>query len=369
MPTVFFGPFVGEFGWELAHWQWWVRRMCLEDFKDHRKIACSFPGRAAFYPYIDEFWPLPEDFLGSGFIPWGYATAGWRHGLPGIYTERHARIRVPEQWFKWPLPFRYGPSAIQYIFRPQKVNEIKLKTPDVEPQAGQLLAALKKRLPEDTQFFVPWQVNEYKPQDLTFGLEVAAAPRGLSDFRTRPIPIEAQRLEILRATPSGKEAFKRIFPGNAQLIGVFPRRIAVRRSDRNWPKGRYLQLIQLLQNKFPENKVAIFGEPGGAYFAGEIPEGCISLIDVPVEMRLDLQLAALENCVFVLGAASGGISMAMAAGCPVLCWGYEYNVDMIHRYNLFNVPLVFYPKMQPSVGEAIRLAQSFYWALKHNYFH
>lgn len=365
MRTVFFGPFVGEFGWEMARWQWWVRKVCLEEFKDFRKIACSFPGRAAFYPNVDEFWPLPQSFLNLKLIPWGYITAGWREGWPGHYTEKQTCVPVPDSWSDGPKPVRFMARAVRRIFPPVRVNETRLGTPDVEPRAVALLDEFKRRLPQDTVFFMPWKMNKYGKAGLVFGVEIDDKPKGLSSFKTQPIPYSAQQVECLRPTSKGEDLFRRMCPENRRLVAVFPRHIAVRRSDRNWAKSKYQKLISLLQIKFPELQVALFGEPGGAYFAGDAPKGCLNLIDAPQDMRLDLQLAALKNSVFALGGASGGLSMAMAAGCPVLWWGYEYASDMVHRCNPLGTPMLFYPSMHPSVEEVMRLAQSVYWMTQH----
>lgn len=41
-PTVFFGPFVGELGWEMLFWQGLVRKMSRGHFRDHDRIAAIF---------------------------------------------------------------------------------------------------------------------------------------------------------------------------------------------------------------------------------------------------------------------------------------------------------------------------------------
>jgi ADP-heptose:LPS heptosyltransferase len=56
----FAGPWVGEFGWEIARWQNGLRRLFLEH-PDHYKIAMSSLGQHPLYDEADEFWILPED--------------------------------------------------------------------------------------------------------------------------------------------------------------------------------------------------------------------------------------------------------------------------------------------------------------------
>src|SRR5258708_38385520 len=95
MKTVFFGPFIGEFGWELLFWQGWVRKMCRNEFRNHHKVVASYPGRQAFYPYADEVWPLPERFLNLKVSGHSYFTDGWRGGYPG----KHEGVQEPRLLF------------------------------------------------------------------------------------------------------------------------------------------------------------------------------------------------------------------------------------------------------------------------------
>jgi len=60
-PVLFFGPWYGEFGWELTKWQGGVRKMALES--NRRIVVMSFCGHEVLYEYADEFWltpPLPS---------------------------------------------------------------------------------------------------------------------------------------------------------------------------------------------------------------------------------------------------------------------------------------------------------------------
>jgi len=54
------GPWMGEFGGELEHWHAYLRHLKRFEYKDRYMVSCSFPGRAAFYPFAEEFWELPE---------------------------------------------------------------------------------------------------------------------------------------------------------------------------------------------------------------------------------------------------------------------------------------------------------------------
>jgi len=58
---LFAGPWIGEFGWELARWQGAVRRRARES--GLYTIVMSHPGHHVLYECADEFWELPQAFL------------------------------------------------------------------------------------------------------------------------------------------------------------------------------------------------------------------------------------------------------------------------------------------------------------------
>lgn len=54
MRVAYFGPWIGEFGWELMAWQAWCRQ---ESRKYDKSYACSFPDMAPLYSDFAEFIP------------------------------------------------------------------------------------------------------------------------------------------------------------------------------------------------------------------------------------------------------------------------------------------------------------------------
>jgi hypothetical protein len=352
--TVFFGPFIGELGWELAYWQGWVRKVCKGQFKDYRKIAASVPGREPFYPYVDEFRPLPESFLKLGISGHAYYADGWRGGYPGkqvdVYTLREVLGRLRR--VQWPQPVSV---------------EQPLRTPDVEPQAESMLAHFKEQLPEDTLYFVPWKMNHYEPDRLDFGTSIlpGVLPRSDEGQASKPIDFEFQQPEYLEPTPEGEKAFRKIMADERKLIAIFPRCRIVRRADKNWPREKYLGVIQALQAARPDFVVAIFGEPGGAYFADGVPDGCLDLINPQPARRMDLQLAALKRCVMALGGLSGSLLVALAAGCPALVWGYLGEQARFYCENFMGTPMIYYSSVNPSVDTVVGLSQSLLLMLRN----
>ena len=344
--TVFFGPFIGEFGWELLFWQGWVRKVCRGKFKDSRKIAASVPGRQPFYPFVDEFWPLPDSFLELGVSGHGYYTDGWRGGYPGKQYEG----------FK----LRSVVGAIRHFRLPDR-NWMEKPTdgPDVEPRAEAMLASFKENLPENAVYFVPWKWNHYEADGLEFGLRI---PDGIVPRSDTPviqkIDFKYQKFDYLESTPLGERALRQIVPDGHGLIALVPRFREIRRADKNWRRQKYLDLIRHLQSSWPDFLVALIGEPGGSYFTNEVPDGCIDLINVDPERRMDIQVAALKRCVCAIGSMSGAMLVALAVGCPTLIWGFASSQARYYRENFMGTPMVYLSEIDPTVSTVVEVLQA-----------
>jgi ADP-heptose:LPS heptosyltransferase len=115
---VFYGPWIGEFGWELMTWQAW----CREDAKQYKKVyACSYPDMKYLY----------EDF--AIFIPHQHPKRhlDWRNVEDVIYEKPegavqiipHKEYRAGQQDFKCfgdtPLDIR----AFDYLIHARGINK------------------------------------------------------------------------------------------------------------------------------------------------------------------------------------------------------------------------------------------------------
>lgn len=337
--TVFFGPFVGELGWEFLHWQGWVRKMCRGPYRDYKKIVCSFPGRQPFYQLADEFWPLPQSFLDLKTSGHSYITDGWRNGYPGI---QHGMRKETNQ--------QSGES--QFVFR-----EDPLPGPSIGDVCEAMLAQFKAHLPPDTRFFVPWQLIHCDEGNFDFGTKLGPGEKIVSRAPIfHPVSFDRQHLEYLTPSAQAAQILAQNVPEPRKFVCVFPRERLVRRPDKNWTKENYAALVRKFQAQWPDVLIAICGEPGGAYFSDGVPAGCLDLINVPVELRLDLQIAALRRSVLAVGAVSGALCIALGANCPSLVFCFDYYVEGWKKANALNTPLVLYPEMNPPVDVIFSLA-------------
>jgi hypothetical protein len=363
--TVFFGPFIGEFGWEIAYWQGWVRRVCREEFKDYRKIASSFPGREPFYPEVDEFWPVSEEFQALEYSAHAYYTDGWRGGLPGVQFV----AQIPRK------NFVDGRVEIEYV---DQWSEKPLDGEDIEPLALAMLAEFEARLPDDARVIVPWKFNQYDADGIEFGVRLddedlpysqSGGPRPRISLK---IHLNHQTPELLKPTAIGRDLFASIIgKDDRPLIALFPRKRDTRRPDKNWPKEKYDQLIPWLQSEYPHYVVAIFGIPGGSEYVDVAPPGCIDLINISDQHRTDIQLAGLGRSVFATGAGTGGHLLSVYAGCPTIFWSKSFPqtkpkseifIEM-RELNPLKTPMYFYPNLQPEVTEAQNVIKGFEMAL------
>ncbi|MEK9135219.1 MAG: hypothetical protein AAB451_02870 [Patescibacteria group bacterium] len=301
--TVFFGPFVGEFGWELLFWHGWVKRLCRTRYKDCYKIACSFPGRYPFYPEVDAFWPLPDEFLKFPISSRNYITDYWNKGKP--------EATVPAN------------------------------LPDVWPRLKRVIADFQKKLPKDTEFIHPWTYRYDKEDKRHYGVDKKYTPYAP--------PYSKQILVKIQPTQKGRETLKKIVSPEEKLIVIFPRKRNFRRPDKNWKKESYQLLINRIQKKLPGYKIAILGEPGGAFFEEGVPKNCLDLINVNPYQRMDIHLAAVSQAKLAVGGQSGGVSFAMAGGAKTITWGNAVFERVIAKENYLNSPLIFLPLSDPSI--------------------
>ncbi|GEM_PF-1640172 len=343
MQTVFFGPFIGEFGWELLYWQGWVRRVCRTHYRDYPKIAASYPGRYPFYTDVDEFWPIPSSFVDLRVSGHGYCADGWRSGYPGV--------NVPKFTFRGALRafFRSCPYEPEW-------SEVPVSTPDIAPHAERILEEFKSRLPDDTLFFVPWRWNRCDPEGLEFGTRIPEEGRpSHARIVVQSIDPEHQLFERLEPTLAGQQEYRARVPEERKHLAVFARHRALRRPDKNWPVEKYVELVRRLQNLWPELQVTILGEPGGTYFSDGVPEGCLDLIQIPSAKRMDVQISALRRSVMAVGSTSGGIQFGLATGCPAVHWGYNVHQPAVQRANFTATPMIYYADVDPSVDTVCTL--------------
>jgi hypothetical protein len=339
--TVVFGPFIGEFGWELLYWHGAVRKLCDSTYKNHHRIAVSLDGRQPFYPLVDEFVSVTPDQLPANYSARGYITDGWRDGLPGESVRRH--LLDPLNLYS---SVRHG-----QISRASRV--IRWKGPSVETFALAILDELKSKYPKETTFVHPFKINQI--DSMKFGHDTSVATKLLANAGCRP-SLESQDLQKLVPSDEARRIIDKIIEPDAKFVAVFPRSRPFRRTDKNWSRENYLSLANhLVQQGFT---VGFLGAKGGSYFAGENTGSYLDFVNLSDCDRLNLHLAVLERSKFAIGAMSGSLLVALAAGCPAIIFGDPRQQLRYYEENYLRTPMIYIATLNPKLEDLIPVIQT-----------
>lgn len=337
-PTVVFGPFVGEFGWELLFWHGVVRHLCRTEFVNFHRIAIAHEGHEPFYPEVHEFRGFSDNELPDGFSARGYISDGWRDGWPAVGagdTYLHPRV-------VWNLLRHRRLQRASYIRH--------WEGPDVEPFAQGILDRLTYDLNNNFTLVSPFEKNEIG--GLIFGHDTRIKSRSLEASSYVP-RLEEQLLQKLMPSESASQQLAEMVDGEREIVALLPRRRDFRRTDKNWSEEKYRDLIDDLQAR--GYLVVLVGAPNGAYFAENLPSGCIDLINCDARSRLDLQIALFQRASASIGAMSGAMLVALASGCPALIFGEPDQQVRYYYENFLNSPLWYLAELNPDPVDVMRL--------------
>lgn len=338
MKTVFFGPFVGEFGWEYLYWHAWVNKVCASEFKDYKKIVSSYPGRESFYLHADEYWPHPEETLSILKSCNGYITDYWFNGFPRPNTSINKKFMGLIPYESW-----------EYI--EQDENQISNKD-----ELNKLLSKYKDILPKDTIFYTPYEDCHFN--DFNFGVKQNNNVISDIDITQTPIPFSKQSFQLLKPTKIACELIKDYLEPDDKIIAIYPRNRAQRRLDKNWTKENYLELISYFKINFPEYKLGIFGAPGQAFFDNDMPGDLVDFINLPDNQRMNIQIAALQQADLAVGSLSGAVLVSRAVGVPTLSWGLARDGSRFHDENRNEIETIFHPIQNPEPEDIQILSSS-----------
>ena len=338
MKTVFFGPFVGEFGWEMLYWHAWVNKVSNGKFKNYKKIVASFSGRESFYPNADEYWAHPEEFNNYFKSSNGYITDFWMNGFPRGNESIQKNLLGILKYESW----KYFESSKNQV--------------DVKLKAEELLNLYKKKLPDDAEYFIPFSRNSFDGKD--FGIFGDQNPKSDISIRQIPIPFKDQLFSILEPPKKTFLVLKDYIDLESPLIAIYPRNRINRRPDKNWNKINYIELINNFKKEYSDHQIGIFGSPGEAFFDDKCPEGCIDLINIPNNQRMNIQVAALKQAKLAIGSLSGAMVVARSCNVPVLTWGLSRDSRRFHDENQLDIETIFHPIQNPTSEEIFKLSSA-----------
>lgn len=320
--TVVFGPFIGEFGWELMHWSMWVENVSKGEFSDFNKIVVSRQGHGCLYPSANEFISIPDQIVHQIRSPRNYISDGLFSGYPGINTD-------------WNFRFR---SAMKDLLHFRVPHKYSVDEPGVDFGLLQELSTFRSQIGRnwkstgELRYYSPFELNHFN--NMAFGFNSHGDLRNMAQpSRVFPIKVKSQSFEklIVPAPKHPKAIESAIMNDEIETVCVFPRRRLDRRIDKNLSEGEYLSIIKVLQSKY---RVAILGTPSGSYFSNGVPFGCIDLINLPQDIRLQEQIRILSDSKFAIGGTSGALLLALRVGIPIKMIGPESELKRLRSYDV-----------------------------------
>ena len=131
-PILFAGPWIGEFGWELARWQGRVRKAagCRQQAAGWYIIVMGDVGHHLLYPYAHEYWEVPRFFREAGF------TRQCDHVRGGPFDRGHKEIAAYLRLLAWLIARELASVGPVHMtiqpqrFRPDEQDIVRLNVPD-----------------------------------------------------------------------------------------------------------------------------------------------------------------------------------------------------------------------------------------------
>ena len=330
---ILFGPFIGEFGWEILFWQGWVKRIIATYGQDlYEYYVCSYGGRKALYPDCVNYIELPQSFILKRYSARGYIVDGWLNGYPGYLPLKIGESISPE---KLEVNLHNKNKLHIQILKDIKSRLFEKKTTYINDIYSEVEIISKNiiDLHKIDTVYSPYKIIKDPFSGYEFGTNIQNIR---AKFYSNKIKMNAVKFKFQDTTYIGNK--NNYLPTEEKIICIFPRSRAKRRSDKNWSKEKYTDLIYFLQ-KTTTNKIYLLGEPGSCYFDDQVPSGCIDYINI--ESRVEKQIEILNKCNLAVGSMSGAILFALACGAKTVTWGYEEEQERYHIENFTNSDLTY----------------------------
>ena len=345
---IFYGPFVGEFGWELLFWQGLVQAIAKSYGPSFTHVAISRPGRHVFYQYLDVFLEIPDNVLPQTLSPRGYIADEWYNVNSGTFSYFSHLLRS----------LQHRPPSVSSLVSSQTLF-------------GHLYRYLSDwiRIASPKHLFCPWLAFSHKEKFYGFdSIKYSSARRHLLTSRVDTIHLNTfnhppsfldQTLSTLHSTAGAEHYLRHHSLDSLNFISIFPRRRLSRRPDKNSSKDFYDKLILALSLVYPEFKIAILGEPGGCHYAdGALPDNCVDFINVPSFLRADIHSAVLHLSSLALGSMSGAMLFALANGCRSVIWGQASQQVRYYSENYTLTPMAYISTMSPSLEDILDVSRN-----------
>ncbi len=326
MKTIIFGPFIGEFGWELSYWHGWVRKFSKTHYTGYKVVVCSYERSYPLYAdFVDKFEPISENLARKNYICAGY--------------------------FPNPKNLNYDEKKeFQYLYK-QEINKLKEKyNGDVEiithyPQRkrkhlSHLFFLFKKYIPL-------FKESELDKQNPFPGLIVKNYLNYLffnekDSWDTQTPPGIYQKHIKLSPSHESNNKIKLLINNDikSKFVTIFARNL-LKRKDKNWREDYWKTFIKLLVEDL-NLKVFLCGLSNASFLENFNYKNVYNTIDNDKKEILDLQLACLNKSDFAIHSLSGTVVLSMQCKVKTFFFGEDRYEKRFKEDNLLNSNFRFY---------------------------
>ncbi len=318
----FFGPFIGEFGWELVHWHGWLRYIKKKYLNNKKLIVSSFPGRYPLYEFADEFIPIPDWYLKNQFSQRGYFL-DWED----FDTNKQKKIKIEIEKLLNFYVNHFKNQSVRIVNEyPQKIYTQKLYYRIKNKILNNLINIRESKNDLDLEEYLK-KCNTYAGKFIQSPLFLNQPSFKNGEYLVQNPSIEEQLFKKLNPTVIGENARDKLLSDynilNRPIFTLFPRKRLTRRPDKNWSEENWLKFISLLIKKF-DPIIILCGSKNGAFLSEyKNNKNVINIIKYPEELSLDLQLAFIKICKISIHGKSGSINLSLQSNCPTFLMGEE----------------------------------------------
>ena len=332
MKIVIFGPFIGEFGWELCYWHGWLRKFSNE-FKNSKIIASSYAKSYPLYhDFVHEFVPLSKKLEEKK-----YSCAGYFPDFSIMNNqEKNEFLGLYNQEIKF-LMDRYNKNENEVIHIP------------IYPQRNRkhlshLFFLFKKIFFINNETIIQKQ-NPFKGILIKNYINfIVSEHKDSWDVQTPPKNF--QYIPTLRSS-SKVDKFTDVLIkqiNNEDFVTIFPRKRNLRRPDKNWSEQNWIEFIKLIIDKLNLG-VFICGTPEGTCLHDFKYKNLINTVFEDPDILLDLQIALLNKSSYSIHGRSGSCYLSMQANIKTFMPGPEAHRHRICVYdNITDAEIFYYTK-------------------------
>lgn len=317
MKTIIFGPFFGEFGWELCYWHAWVRKFSRE-FKNSKIVVVSHEKSYPLYhDFVDEFIPVSKELTEKN-----YSFSGYFPDFRILSNqEKTAFLELYKKQIKQ-ISIKFHKDAIFIPIYPQRKRS----------HISHALFLIKDFIGLNNENLISRQ-NPFKGIEISNYIEYLVYDKKYSwDVQTPPK--KYQETINLKPTIKGINLFNsiKIKSGIKDFITIFPRKRISRRPDKNWSEENWIKFIKLI---IDDLKVGVFicGTPEGTCLHNFKYKNFYNTVFEEKDILLDLQLALLSNSKFSVHGRSGSCYLSMQSGIKTFMPGPEQDRFRICDYD------------------------------------